>query len=64
MKREVIPTELNIWVLRQIFGDEDRAPNAVRPTDRAHVRRCLHAGLVVVDGRELVLTDAGKAAVR
>lgn len=57
------PTELNLFALRDLFGDRRRVPNQIPPPDVPHIRRCFKAGLVAVDGRELVLTDAGVAAL-
>lgn len=57
------PTKLNLWVLRQHFGDSDRAPNALPATDVPHMRRCMKAGLFTPEGKTLVLTDAGRDAL-
>jgi hypothetical protein len=57
------PTDLNLWVLDRLFGDRTRVSNQVEPTSAPHLRRCLRAGLLDVDGAELVLTDAGIAAL-
>ena len=57
------PTALNVWSLARVFGDADRVPNAVEPTRARALRRCLDAGLVIVDGSSLALTAAGRDAV-
>jgi hypothetical protein len=57
------PTALNLWVLAKVFGDTDVISNRIEPTAVSHIRRCLAAGLVVVDGHQLRLTDAGLEAV-
>jgi len=54
---------LNLHVLARSFGfvgGPDRIPNAIESASVPHVRRCLRAGLVEVDGAELALTDAGR----
>ena len=58
------PTSLNLWVLAQHFGGADRAPNRIEAPDVPHLRRCFKAGLCVVEGAELALTDAGRAALK
>lgn len=61
------PTHTNLFALREAFtgGGElaSRVPNSLPPTRLPHLRRCLAAGLVRVEGRELTLTDAGVAAL-
>lgn len=58
------PTRLNVHVLDNYFAGRDRAPaDRVPATDEPHLRRCLKAGLMTVEGRELVLTDAGREAI-
>ena len=58
------PTDTNVFALAQHFGASDVASNAVRPSSVSHLRRCLAAGLAVVDGTTLRLTEAGRAAIR
>ena len=53
------PTDLNLWVLDQCFGERFEIPNALRATDVPHLRRCLKAGLIVADRTGLRLTPAG-----
>lgn len=57
------PTSTNIYALAKLFGELDRVPNRVSPTSAPHIRRTLKAGLVRVEGSELVLTPEGRAAV-
>lgn len=57
------PTSLNLSTLKTAFGGKERISNRVEPTSAAGIRRCLAAGLVAVEGKELVLTAAGKAAI-
>jgi hypothetical protein len=61
--KTVKPTALNVWVLDRHFAGATRAPNRIEATSTAHMRRCLKAGLVVVEGTELVLTEAGIEAL-
>lgn len=58
------PTDLNVWVLSQVFGDKDRVPNQLEAPDVTHMRRCLRAGLCDVSGKDLVLTPAGRARIK
>jgi len=61
------PTHTNLFALREAFTVDgelaSRVPNSLRPSSLPHLRRCLAAGLVRVEGRELALTDAGVAAL-
>lgn len=41
-----------------------RVPNEIQPVSAPHLRRCMKAGLVKPEGKELVLTPAGEVAVR
>lgn len=58
------PTDLNIYVLREVFGGQLEVSNQLKPTNVPHMRRCLEAGLVEVDGKKLLLTAAGQAVLR
>lgn len=58
-----LPTALNLRVLRETFKGRPRISNNVEPTATEHLRRCLRAGLVEVDGSDLVLTFIGVVAV-
>lgn len=62
--KAVTATALNVWVLAKSFAGSERAANRIPSTSVPHLRRCLKAGLVVVEGTELVLTDAGREAVK
>ena len=57
------PTDTNLWVLERQMGGKDTAPNQIRPTSVPHMRRCVKAGLVTVDGAQLHLTEKGKAVL-
>jgi hypothetical protein len=57
------PTSLNVWAMARHFAGAARAPRLMPPTDIPHLRRCLVAGLCVVEGEEIVLTDAGREAI-
>lgn len=57
------PTDLNLWVLNEVFKHAPRVPNQLKPTNVPHIRRCLKAGLLEVQGRELVLTLKGAEAL-
>ena len=57
------PTELNLWVMRGFFAGKTRARNQISPPSVPHLRRCLKAGLIEVEGTELVLTLAGVEAM-
>lgn len=57
------PTDLNLWVLNEVFKEAPRVPNQVKPTNAPHLRRCFKAGLLEVQGRELVLTLKGAEAL-
>lgn len=62
-KSAVTPTRMNLDVLVDTFGLLNRVPNRLPPTDIAHLRRCMDAGLLVAEGRtHLALTDLGRAA--
>lgn len=62
-KAAVTPTRMNLDVLVDTFGLLNRVPNRLPPTDIAHLRRCMDAGLLVAEGRtHLALTDLGRAA--
>lgn len=56
-----MPTNLNVWVMAEIFGAGVRAPNAIKTVDAPSLRKCIKAGLVEVDRatRELCLTARG-----
>lgn len=56
------PTSLNVFALRQLFGATHRVSARVSAVVAPHICRCLDAGLVAVDGRDLVLTPAGLEA--
>ena len=61
------PTNLNLWVLKDLFKDKDEVPNRLDPTRVTHLRRCMSAGLIeAVGGRggTLRLTEKGKQAIR
>lgn len=62
-QRGVVPTALNLWVLRRIADGRTRFPNAIEATSAEHMRRCMKAGLVRVMGKELELTEDGIAAI-
>lgn len=61
------PTKLNLWVLAKLFGADTEIENRISSVDAPHVRRCLKAGLVVVQptvrGSLLVLTDFGQRSL-
>jgi hypothetical protein len=59
------PTDLNLWVLRNLFDGADVAPNKIDLVSVPHVRRCLKAGLITITdaGTTLTLTAAGKVAL-
>jgi len=61
--KAVKATSLNVWVLAKIMGGSERASNRVESTSAPHIRRCLGADLIRVEGVEIVLTDAGRAAI-
>lgn len=56
-------TAINLSALVEHFAGAARATNRVSPTLMSHIRRCHKAGLLTVDGSELVLTPVGLAAV-
>jgi hypothetical protein len=53
-------TDLNKYSLFEHMKGEHAATNAVEPTSSAGIRRAMKAGLVKVEGKQLVLTDEGK----
>lgn len=57
------PTDINMYVLSEYFGPNERIPNQMEATAAPHLRRCLKAGLLVPEGKELVLTPAGVEAL-
>lgn len=57
------PTSLNIFALAEHFGTANRAPRHADSLAMPHLRRCLRAGLMRVEGDEVVLTHAGVAAI-
>ena len=57
------PTDLNVWVLSEIFGTAQSVPNRAQRTQLPHLRRCLKAGLLTVSKDRLTLTAAGAAAL-
>lgn len=61
--KPVTPTALNIDTLREHMRGGSRCSARVPQTDHPHLRRCILGGLARVDGGELVLTDAGRAAI-
>ncbi len=62
--KTVRATEINVWVLAQLMKGARETYNGVARVDAPHIRRCVEAGLVVVQGRyTLSLTDAGVVAV-
>lgn len=55
-------TSLNVSALTELVvkADGHRSfPNQIYAIDKPHIRRCIEAGLVEPEGRQLVLTDAG-----
>jgi len=56
-------THTNLWVLAQAFKTSSRISNRLPATDISHLRRCMNAGVIRVDGNELVLTENGEAAL-
>jgi hypothetical protein len=56
-------TALNLFVLRRTFASSHRVPNLIPPTSVRAMKRCVDAGLVLIDGAELALTADGKARV-
>ena len=62
-KKPVKATQLNVWVLAHTFKNTERVSGRVSSVDAPHLRRCLQAGLMSAEGNELVLTEAGKAAL-
>lgn len=56
-------TSLNIWVLKKVMAGGVRCEARFPPTNLPHLRRCIKAGLAIVDGGELVLTSTGVAAM-
>lgn len=59
------PTHTNLFALRSLFGDRTFIPNQMHATDVPHLRRCLKAGLVRVEGggKLLALTPEGAKAI-
>lgn len=57
------PTDLNLWVLSELFQNTASIANKVEATDLTHLRRCLKAGLITAAGGRLTLTEAGIAAL-
>lgn len=55
------PTNLNMWVLSELFRDNDSVPNQLPATEVPHIRRCLKAGLVTASRSALTLTDTGRS---
>lgn len=58
------PTDLNISVLREFFGGAQCQLNQIESTSVPHMRRCLKAGLLVVEGDFLLLTNEGVEAIK
>lgn len=58
--KEMKATDLNKSSLFEHMQGSDRASNQVPPTSAPHIRRAMKAGLVKVEGKELVLTEEGK----
>lgn len=58
--KEMKATDLNKSALFEHMQGKDRATNQVSPTSAPHLRRAMKAGLVKVEGKELVLTEEGK----
>lgn len=59
-------THTNLFALAELVmkhGGHARFPNAIEAVDRPHIKRCIDAGYVNVEGRELALTPYGKEAV-
>ena len=59
-------TEKNLRALRHVFGEATRRPNAglhISPRYARSLNRCRTAGLLVVEGSDLVLTPEGVAAL-
>lgn len=59
-------TPLNVFTLGNLVlnhGGHVRFPNAINATDRSGLARCVRGGLVKVEGRDLVLTSSGRAAI-
>lgn len=59
-------TEKNLRALRYVFGERTRVPNghahpdtgaAYGPSTRRSIRRCVEAGLVRIEGDDLVLVE-------
>lgn len=58
------PTDLNLWVLKKVFGNKTEVPNNLSPTDVPHIRRCLKAGLLQASKGTITLTAKGKTAIK
>ncbi len=70
------PTGTNVFALRRLFQGypgpytkpepavQDRVPNRIESVSVPHIKRCLKAGLCRIEGQMLVLTDAGKEAIK
>jgi hypothetical protein len=57
------PTHTNLYALASIAAGRERFSRRIARVDAPHVRRCIAAGLLEIDGADLVLTPAGIAAV-
>jgi hypothetical protein len=56
-------TRMNLEVLALSFRSATRISNQISPAHVSHLRRCIKAGLIRVEGSQLVLTEAGQAAL-
>lgn len=56
-------TQTNLSALKQWMNGQDMAPARVEAVLASHLKRCLAAGLIVVDGAVIRLTPAGKSAL-
>jgi hypothetical protein len=57
-------TFTNLSALRDTFPEgTDRAPARQPSIVFPHLKRCLTAGLIALDGPDIVLTDAGREAL-
>jgi hypothetical protein len=58
-------TPTNLFALRETFPvGTERAPARQPSVIYPHLKRCLTAGLIALDGADIVLTDAGRAALQ
>ncbi len=61
--KQIKITHTNLFVLRSTFKNTDRVSNRLPASDYSHLSRCLKAGLISLDGSELVITETGRQAI-